>query len=231
MTRELYEACCALLDAPHPDHFATRLGDAENDALNRIKVAVAAIKLSKLDTKCDGNHGGPPCGDRECWAREAPSVETVSYPAAALLRQVANDLTIQEIIAANMSRVERWHSLADWSPLEWSGAMGGEVGELSSEVLAYIALRIGKAAGEAANYSKKFKRIETEIANNDKRMFGLDVPKEQLLETYREGIGMETADVFIYGVLLCARVNVDLVKCIRKAFNLKSIEYGFPERL
>lgn len=22
--------------------------------------------------KCDGNHGGPPCADPECWAREEP---------------------------------------------------------------------------------------------------------------------------------------------------------------
>lgn len=134
-----------------------------------------------------------------------------SQPTAVLSR-TDNDLTFHELILANLSRVQKWHALEDWSPLEWAGAMCGE-------------------AGEAANYAKKFKRIESEIANNDKRMFGLEVPKDQLLEKYREGIGLEVADVFIYGVLLCARVNVDLVACIRTAFNTKSIEYGFPERL
>jgi len=25
--------------------------------------------------KCDGNHGGPPCADPECWARPAPTTK------------------------------------------------------------------------------------------------------------------------------------------------------------
>lgn len=42
---------------------------------------------------------------------------------------------------------------------------------------------------------------------------------------------MEIADTIIYGVLLAARVDEDLEAAIRTAFNRKSIEYGFPERL
>lgn len=121
-------------------------------------------------------------------------------------------LTFQQLIQANLSRVERWHSLDDWSVLEWAGAMCGE-------------------AGESANFAKKLRCVETEIANNDKRMFGLVVPKEQLIEVYRQGVGMEMADAIIYGALLCAKAKVDLVQCIRTAFNNKSMEYGFPERL
>lgn len=260
MTRELYDACCALLNAPHPDHFASRLGDAEFDALSRIQIAVAAIQRKQLTlVKCDGNHAGAPCGDKECWLRDddAPITDTMrrlltkldalpiyqvsaqisenshveftavgkgqvveairsvlntSPPIDGVLTRTEDDLTFHELIFANLSRVERWHSLLDWSPLEWAGAMCGE-------------------AGEAANYAKKFKRVETDIANHDKRLVGDLMHRQELLNTYRQGIGHEVADVIIYGVLLCARVNVDLVKCIREAFNTKSAEYGFPERL
>jgi len=126
-------------------------------------------------------------------------------------RDVFPILTFQELIAANISRVARWHSLDSWSPLEWAGAMCGE-------------------AGEAANAAKKLKRVEDQIANIDSRSYemGLSLNNRQC---YRKQIGMEVADVIIYGVLLCARVDADLVECIREAFNKKSVEYGFPERL
>lgn len=120
-------------------------------------------------------------------------------------------LTFDDLIAANLSRVERWHALADWSPLEWAGAMCGE-------------------AGEAANAAKKLKRIEGKIQNIDKRGLKSPVLNDQRAE-YAKMIGMECADAIIYSVLLCARVDVDLVACIREAFNAKSEEYGFPERL
>jgi hypothetical protein len=41
-----------------------------------------------IRTKCDGNHGGPPCADHECWARddtkpiEAPDVSNAASRAA-----------------------------------------------------------------------------------------------------------------------------------------------------
>lgn len=119
-------------------------------------------------------------------------------------------MTLEELIAANRSRVERWHSLDSWSPLEWAGAMCGE-------------------AGEAANVAKKLKRVDDAIANNDKRLAQKDSIDKR--RHYANEIGMEVADTIIYGVLLCAAVDVDLVACIKKAFNDKSEEYGFPERL
>jgi len=126
-----------------------------------------------------------------------------------------SDLTFREIIDANLSRVEKWHSLADWSTLEWAGAMCGE-------------------AGEAANFAKKLKRVETEITNHDKRMFGVDKPKDELVVLYRKGVLKEYADTVIYGVLMCARAGAtrdEIVASIREVFNTKSEEYGFPERL
>lgn len=43
VTIELFNACKALLDAPHYDHFATRLSDGEMSALDRIKAEVGRI--------------------------------------------------------------------------------------------------------------------------------------------------------------------------------------------
>lgn len=120
-------------------------------------------------------------------------------------------LTFEQLIEANRTRVERWHSLEDWSPLEWAGAMCGET-------------------GEAANSAKKYKREETDMPNFDKRLPDTASSNEKL-EHYRTQIGIETADAIIYGVLLCLRVKVDLVACIKEAFNRKSEEYGFPERI
>lgn len=121
-------------------------------------------------------------------------------------------MKISDIIKANLSRVERWHSLNSWSPLEWAGAMCGE-------------------AGEAANSAKKLKRVQDQIANNDGRLFGLEMSLTEQEKLYAKQIGMEVADTIIYSVLLCARVGVDLEACIKEAFNQKSEEYGFPERL
>lgn len=33
-----------------------------------------AARLAALKIRCDGNHGGPPCADPECWAREEPGL-------------------------------------------------------------------------------------------------------------------------------------------------------------
>lgn len=41
----LLEACKKLVNAPHPDHFASRLGDEELDAVNAIKKLVATVTV------------------------------------------------------------------------------------------------------------------------------------------------------------------------------------------
>jgi len=43
VTIELYRAVKALLDAPHPDHFASRLGDEELAAVDRLKIEIKKI--------------------------------------------------------------------------------------------------------------------------------------------------------------------------------------------
>ena len=128
---------------------------------------------------------------------------------------MTDNLTFINLMHANLSRVERWHSLNDWSTLEWAGAMCGE-------------------AGEAANFAKKLKRVESKIPNHDGRIDGSNVLEHRLIPTYRAGIVKEYADVVIYGVLMCARAGAtpeEVQQTIRDVFNDKSKEYGFPERL
>lgn len=116
-------------------------------------------------------------------------------------------LSIEQLQEANLSRVARWHSLESWSALEWAGAMAGE-------------------AGEACNAAKKLKRIEDKIAsiNIGDRHYGD-------WQTAARAVGMEVADTVIYGALLCLRVDANLALCVKEAFNKKSEEYGFPERI
>lgn len=42
-------------------------------------------------TKCDGNHGGPPCDDPECW-NDDPQVEAPSEVSITLPRRLLDDL-------------------------------------------------------------------------------------------------------------------------------------------
>lgn len=124
-------------------------------------------------------------------------------------------LTLVAIVEANLSRVEKWHSLESWSPLEWAGAMCGE-------------------AGEAANAAKKLKRVTDQIANEDGRLFGQQMSLGDQGALYRAQVIKEYADTLIYGVLLCASVGAtpeEIEQTVRDVFNKKSEEYGFPERL
>lgn len=113
------------------------------------------------------------------------------------------------------ARAVRWHvhgGLAEWSPLEWAGAMCGE-------------------AGEAANFAKKLKRVTSELANNDRRNPAWEASTEELADKYRGEIAKEVADAIIYGLLLMAAVGANAEEVIRDVFNKKSEEYGFPERI
>jgi len=113
--------------------------------------------------------------------------------------------TVQE---TSVKRAIRWHgSLAEWSTLEWCGAMAGE-------------------AGEAANVAKKLRRHDQEIYNGHQTDFNV-LNREALREKLRQ----ELADVFLYLVLCAAREEIDLESAIVEYFNKKSEEAGFPERL
>jgi NTP pyrophosphatase (non-canonical NTP hydrolase) len=130
---------------------------------------------------------------------------------AALVETEPAGIGLVELQRLNVERAKRWHThggLGEWSPLEWAGAMAGE-------------------AGEACNAAKKLKRLESDIANIDNRIVG----GAESVERYSRDVAKEVADTIIYGVLLCARVGVDVESVVREVFNRKSEEYGFPERL
>jgi hypothetical protein len=120
------------------------------------------------------------------------------------------DLTINKIFDMSVSRAEKWHpgGIEEWSALEWAGAMAGE-------------------AGEAANFAKKLKRIETNMKN-----IKAEAQSQLTLEDARANVAIEVADTILYGVLVMARVGIkNPEKILRDVFNKKSEEYGFPERL
>lgn len=122
----------------------------------------------------------------------------------------AGALTLRALTATNVQRASRWHpgGLAEWSPLEWAGAMAGE-------------------AGEACNAAKKLKRIDGNLKNiNHEEGRSLT---ERSAACHQ--VAKEVADTIIYGVLLVAAVGEDIESVLIDVFNKKSEEYGFPERL
>lgn len=148
-----------------------------------------------------------------CGAREAfetwPNGRSASLVAPHEKRKELA-LEINELFAASVERSKEWHpgGVDDWSPLEWAGAMCGE-------------------AGEAANAAKKLKRVEDRIKN-------INVPGRLLDEAGMAGdmVAEEVADTILYGLLVMARVGVTNPEAVlRRVFNAKSAEYGFPQRV
>ena len=120
-------------------------------------------------------------------------------------------MRIDEVQRVNAERARRWHgeagSVQGWSALEWAGAMCGE-------------------AGEAANIAKKMRRMEQELSGNQFSSTPL-----MTYDALRSALARECADTFLYLLLLCERCDIDLASAVRIAFNVKSEQLGFPERL
>ena len=114
---------------------------------------------------------------------------------------------IDKIQETNWKRYHRWmEGSPGWSILEAAGELCGEAGEL-------------------ANICKKLRRLELGIAGNAKSATPMD--KYQLQEKLRGEIG----DVFICLALVASKEGHVLHDCIREAFNKKSEQMGFPERI
>lgn len=113
-------------------------------------------------------------------------------------------LTLERIAAVNRARCKRWHSpdTEPWSGADWSNAMCGE-------------------AGEAANVVKKLRRHETGTSP-------VGDPDEELL---RAALGLELADMILYGLLVADHYGLDLEGAVVAKFNAVSVRQGFPERL
>lgn len=144
------------------------------------------------------------------------------------------DITLKVLQEMNRTRGQRWHrgGLENWSPLEWTGAMAGEGGEVSDAVLLFLSTALSKHTGEACNAAKKLKRVEGELDNHDLRNPMIrKVATPELAKEYRDLIAKECADTIMYAVLTIDRIGADAQEVIRRVFNEKSEEYGFPERL
>lgn len=121
-------------------------------------------------------------------------------------------LTFAELSDTNVERCKAAfdHDLADWSLLEWAGAMAGE-------------------AGETANIAKKIKRIDDRL----KKLKGMgDTAKLQTERTklVRKLI-IEVADTVTYGDLLVSAAGGRLGQAVRKKFNAVSKKKGVQHRL
>jgi hypothetical protein len=124
-------------------------------------------------------------------------------------------ISLRYLQELNQVRARRWHGTepdAQWTTLEWGGAMAGEV-------------------GEACNAAKKIRRIDSQMKHKDQRLFGQAISLPEQREKYRQQVGKEIADAIIYGVLMAAKEGLNIEDCVRDVFNTKSEEYGFPERL
>jgi len=115
-------------------------------------------------------------------------------------------MDISDFQKVNAKRAVRWHNSGEtkWNLLEWAGAMCGE-------------------AGEAANYAKKIKRIDTNLPNREAGLLISD------LEALKHKLAREVADSIIYGLIILSELELDASDIIADTFDNKSEEYGFPE--
>lgn len=122
-------------------------------------------------------------------------------------------LNFDDLRAANIERLPQFknkkgapaHSLpdgSDWTPLEWSGAAAGEVGELT-------------------NLAKKLRRGDAE----------LDEVIDDDGTTLREAMAKECADVVVYIDLVAKQIGVNLGEAVRAKFNEVSERAGSTVRL
>lgn len=121
-----------------------------------------------------------------------------------------NALKFSELQAAHVSRSPRWHDgdVRQWSVLEIAGEMCGE-------------------AGEAANVAKKLLRLELGGGRGNAHAEHAITERDQLVDKLKREIG----DTIICLAKLAEAGGVQLDDCVRTAFNTKSEQMGFPERL
>lgn len=112
-------------------------------------------------------------------------------------------MTFQRFSAINHARCRDGfkHDLGDWSPSDWMVATMGEL-------------------GEAANVLKKLNRERDGIKGNTATA---DVLREQLAR--------ELADTFIYLDLMSQALGIDLESAVRRTFDAKSLQIGYPHLL
>jgi NTP pyrophosphatase (non-canonical NTP hydrolase) len=116
-------------------------------------------------------------------------------------------ISFQEFSEANRLRCESRkgfnHQLEEWSASDWMTAVVGEL-------------------GEAANVIKKLNRIRDGIHGNK-----IGEERQHLINKLRHELG----DAFIYLDLLCQALGYSIDSAAVEAFNAKSAEIGYPEKL
>lgn len=124
-------------------------------------------------------------------------------------------LDLDKFSQINSTRAMRWHreGLAEWTTLEWAGAMCGE-------------------AGEAANIAKKLRRFDLgmqqqAVARSLRDQVTVDEQRAELVRL----LAGEIAGTFIYLFLLAEREGIDFQAAVIEEFNRVSEREGFPERL
>lgn len=114
---------------------------------------------------------------------------------------MSEELTFDDLRAANIARQEHWGGSDNWTLADWSNALAGEV-------------------GEACNVVKKIRRPQLGTVGNSSDA-----------ATYYEQLETEIGDVLIYLDLLAKAAGMELSTCVMRAFNEKSEKLGMPVRL
>lgn len=120
-------------------------------------------------------------------------------------------LSFEELRKANIERCEdAFFPLDHWSASDWGLAMGGEMGEAAEALTtALLGLLVVGKCGQALNAVKKLNRGDGDV----------------------KAVAKELADLFIYGDLLAARLEIDLGPEIVEKFNEVSEMRNSPIRL
>jgi hypothetical protein len=116
-------------------------------------------------------------------------------------------MTLEHLIAQSSARSDRWMAGVEWLITDWTNQMAGE-------------------SGETCNAAKKLRRIQSGVANinaQDRHLASEEDAKHK--------IGLEAADTILSAICVLRAAGCDPIAYLVEAFDLKSEELGFPERL
>lgn len=118
-------------------------------------------------------------------------------------------MTFEELATKNLARCTSPqgfnHALNSWKVSQWTNAGAGE-------------------QGEACNLAKKLDRLREGVRGNLKAA-------DQSEADITARLGEELADIVIYADLTAQRLGLSLGECLKTAWNRKSEQLGYPERL
>lgn len=117
-------------------------------------------------------------------------------------------MTIEHIVQLSKERNIRWMKGVEWRPSQWTNQMAGE-------------------CGECCNAAKKLDRIIDNIPNAN-HASGRTLEDGQAA---KHAIAHEAADVILSAICVLNAIGADAVDFLVEAFDAKSEEHGFPERL